>query len=118
MEEQNIENYNAQLRKGALDFCILLIIARGEAYASDIIQELREADLIVVEGTIYPLLSRLKTAELLSYTWAESPLGPPRKYYTLTEKGKAALKQLTENWKNFSQSINSLIKNNEKNHNH
>jgi PadR family transcriptional regulator, regulatory protein PadR len=117
MDIQNIENHKAQLRKGALDFCILLVIGEGEAYTSDIIAELQEANLIVVEGTLYPLLSRLRSAGLLDYNWVESPSGPPRKYYRLTKDGQKTLDQLKENWKSFSQSINTLIKKHEKDSN-
>jgi PadR family transcriptional regulator PadR len=103
------------MRKGLLEYCILLIIARGEMYASDILKELKTADLIVVEGTLYPLLSRLKTSGLLNYTWAESNEGPPRKYYTLTEKGKKNLEILNTSWKTLTSSINSLSTYYEKN---
>lgn len=106
----NLENVKAQMRKGSLEFCILLIISKGEVYASDILKELKNADLIVVEGTLYPLLSRLKGLELLNYTWKESEEGPPRKYYTLTEKGEKNLEQLKQTWSKLKQSINSLIK--------
>lgn len=115
VETSNLENTQSQMRKGLLEYCILLIIARGETYASDILKELKTADLIVVEGTLYPLLSRLKTAELLRYTWAESSEGPPRKYYTLTEKGEKTLTHLTHTWKALSTSINLLVKKYEKN---
>ena len=111
-EEQNIENTKAQMRKGSLEFCILLIISKGEVYASDILKELKKSDLIVVEGTLYPLLSRLKSLELLNYTWKESESGPPRKYYTLTGKGKETLEQLKKTWHELTKSISSLIKNN------
>jgi PadR family transcriptional regulator, regulatory protein PadR len=114
-EEQNmdnLENTKAQMRKGSLEFCILLIISKGEVYASDILKELKRSDLIVVEGTLYPLLSRLKGLELLNYKWIESESGPPRKYYTLTEKGRETLEQLKHTWNHLTKSINSLIKNN------
>jgi PadR family transcriptional regulator PadR len=114
LEELSSENTQSQMRKGLLEYCILLIIARGEMYASDILKELKTADLIVVEGTLYPLLSRLKTSGLLNYTWAESNEGPPRKYYTLTEKGKKVLTTLTQTWKALSTSINLLVKKYEK----
>jgi PadR family transcriptional regulator, regulatory protein PadR len=103
------ENAKAQMRKGTLEFCILLLISRKEVYASDILQSLKDADLIVVEGTLYPLLSRLKNADLLSYEWRESKSGPPRKYYTLTKKGKDVLKELTDTWKSLNASIHSLL---------
>lgn len=107
----DIENTQAQMRKGTLEFIILLIISREPVYASDIIKVLKEAKLLVVEGTLYPLLSRLKNSELLDYSWQESKSGPPRKYYTLTDKGQETLKQLTTTWENLNNSINSLIKN-------
>lgn len=110
----NLENTKAQMRKGILEFCTLLIIGRGEVYASDILAELKRANLLVVEGTLYPLLSRLKTLGYVTYTWRESKAGPPRKYYSLTERGKDAREQLTASWKSLSHSINSLIKNDEK----
>jgi PadR family transcriptional regulator, regulatory protein PadR len=94
----NIEKTNAQMRKGILEFCILLIIAEGEAYASDIIARLKEARLIVVEGTLYPLLTRLKNDGLLSYRWEESKSGPPRKYYEITEPGRTFLEELKKSW--------------------
>lgn len=108
--EISTENTKAQMRKGILEFCILLIISRGKVYSSDILSELRDADLIVVEGTIYPLLSRLKNSGLLSYDWEESPSGPPRKYYSLTAKGEATLKELSKTWHTLSKSIGLLIK--------
>ena len=114
-EELSTENTQSQMRKGILEYCILLIIARGEMYASDILKELKTANLIVVEGTLYPLLNRLKTAGLLSYTWAESNEGPPRKYYSLTEKGKKNLELLNQSWQTLTSSINSLSKKYEKN---
>lgn len=98
------------MRKGVLEFCILLIISRGRVYASDILAELKSADLIVVEGTLYPLLSRLKYRGFLAYTWEESKSGPPRKYFTLTEKGADALRELTGTWNDLTRSINTLLK--------
>lgn len=109
-EQINTENTKAQMRKGLLEFCILLVISRGKVYSSDILEELRQADLIVVEGTIYPLLSRLKNSGLLSYDWEESPNGPPRKYYSLTMRGKDTLKHLSESWDALDRSVNSLIR--------
>ncbi|MDD4319023.1 MAG: PadR family transcriptional regulator [Candidatus Peribacteraceae bacterium] len=103
------DNAKAQMRKGILEFCAILIIAQGEVYASDILQKLREADLLVVEGTLYPILSRLKNDELVSYEWRESRNGPPRKYYTLTKKGKESLKDLTGTWNALTSSITSLL---------
>lgn len=104
------QNTKAQMRKGILEFCILLIISRGRAYASEILLELKNADLLVVEGTLYPLLSRLRTAGLLEHSWEESKSGPPRKYYTLTDKGKESLTDLKDTWHNLVSSIVSLSK--------
>ncbi len=106
----NLENTRAQMRKGLLEYCILLVISRQKAYASDIILALKQADLLVVEGTLYPLLSRLKNAGLLDYHWQESKSGPPRKYYELTSLGTSILKQLDGTWKNLQSSINALRK--------
>lgn len=94
-----VENTQTQMRKGILEYCILSIISRGEIYASDIIAELKKARLLVVEGTLYPLLTRLKNNELLSYIWKESNAGPPRKYYEITSAGKEVLKALDNTWK-------------------
>jgi len=93
------------MRKGILEYCVLLIISRGEIYASDIIAELKAAKLLVVEGTLYPLLTRLKNNGLLSYNWVESTSGPPRKYYTLTPEGTAMLGQLDVTWLELSFAI-------------
>jgi PadR family transcriptional regulator PadR len=112
----DIENTKAQMRKGLLEYCILLTIARQEeAYTSDILQELKLDNLLVVEGTLYPLLSRLKSEEMLEYSWKESKAGPPRKYYRLTPKGEQTLEALNETWHELSSSINSLYKKYEKN---
>ncbi|QJX49115.1 PadR family transcriptional regulator [Hymenobacter taeanensis] len=100
-----VENTQVQMRKGILEFCILEIIARGEVYASDMLEELTAARMIVVEGTLYPLLTRLKNASLLDYTWKESTSGPPRKYYTLTEAGQEFLHQLRLTWEEVQDSI-------------
>jgi len=106
----NINNTKQQMRKGILEFCILLIISEKAAYASDILKKLKKSDLIVVEGTIYPLLSRLKNSGLLNYKWKESKLGPQRKYYTLTKEGKSFLNKLAETWNSLDKSISKLIK--------
>ena len=100
-----LENTQVQMRKGILEFCILEIIARGEAYASDMLEELTSARMIVVEGTLYPLLTRLKNAALLDYVWKESTSGPPRKYYTLTAAGTEFLHQLRLTWEEVEDSI-------------
>ena len=94
----NIENTQAQMRKGVLEYCILSILQKGEAYPSEIIDDLKEGKLIVVEGTLYPLLTRLKNTGLLSYRWEESKSGPPRKYYHLTKIGEGFLKELEKTW--------------------
>ncbi len=86
------------MRKGILEYCILSIISRGEIYASDIIGELKKARLLVVEGTLYPLLTRLKNNGLLSYVWKESTSGPPRKYYQITPAGTDVLNKLDTTW--------------------
>ncbi|MEZ5071143.1 MAG: PadR family transcriptional regulator [Bacteroidales bacterium] len=104
----NIENTKAQMRKGILEYCILSILDKKDLYTSDIIQALKENDLIVVEGTLYPLLTRQKNAGLLAYRWEESPQGPPRKYYTLTEIGKTYLKELDKSWTSLINSVNSI----------
>jgi len=103
-----IENTKAQMRKGVLEFCILSILKDGEAYTSDILESLKDAKLLVVEGTIYPLLTRLKNAGLLSYRWEESTGGPPRKYYELTETGKLFLKELNTTWSELQQAVNRV----------
>lgn len=110
MSENIKENEASSMRKGMLEFIVLLVIARGPVYASDILAALKEAELIVVEGTLYPLLSRLKNDELVAYSWQESNEGPPRKYYTLTAKGKVALKNLRATWQKLNKSIQTLIK--------
>lgn len=103
------ENAKAQMRKGILEFCILLLVSKKALYASDLLKALKQADLIVVEGTLYPLLSRLKNAGLLGYEWRESKSGPPRKYYSLTAKGEASLRDLVATWTSLSDSIRSLL---------
>ena len=92
------DNVKAQMRKGILEYCILAILSREDSYAPKIIAELKEAEMIVVEGTLYPILTRQKNSGLLTYRWDESPQGPPRKYYTLTDKGREYLKTLDEAW--------------------
>lgn len=103
-----IENTKAQMRKGVLEFCILSVLKDGEAYTSDILETLKDAKMLVVEGTIYPLLTRLKNAGLLSYRWEESTSGPPRKYYELTETGKLFLTELNDTWAELEQAVNKV----------
>ena len=98
------------MSKGLLEYCVLHIISRGEVYTSDLIEELTQAQMIVVEGTLYPLLNRLKSAALVSYRWVESDAGPPRKYYSITEEGHVALKSLAATWKELVQSITQITK--------
>lgn len=104
----NLENTQAQMRKGILEYCILLVIARQDAYVPDIILQLKESKIIVVEGTIYPLLTRLKNTGLLSYRWEESPQGPPRKYYSITESGRQFLVKLENSWEEMALAIERL----------
>jgi PadR family transcriptional regulator PadR len=106
----NIENTQAQMRKGILEYCILSILKQREAYPSEILETLKKARLIVVEGTLYPLLTRLKNSEFLTYRWEESPSGPPRKYFTLTEKGKSFLKELDDTWEELNNAVKTITK--------
>ena len=103
-----IENTKAQMRKGVLEYCILSILRDGEAYTSDILETLKGAKMLVVEGTIYPLLTRLKNAGLLAYRWEESTSGPPRKYYALTETGKLFLNELNSTWSELQQAVKKV----------
>ena len=103
-----INNIKSQMRKGLLEYCILSIISREEAYASDILDTLKQANLLVVEGTLYPLLTRMKNEELLTYRWQESTSGPPRKYYALTEQGLELLAQLHEEWETIQKAVATI----------
>mgnify|MGYP003678757259 FL=1 len=102
----NVANTQIQMRKGLLEFCVLHIISRGEVYTSDLIDDLTQAQMIVVEGTLYPLLNRLKSASLVEYRWVESESGPPRKYYSITEEGKSFLGTLSNTWDSL---VNSTL---------
>lgn len=104
----NVDNIKAQMRKGILEYCILSILSRDDAYASQIIAELKQSEMIVVEGTLYPILTRQKNQGLLSYRWEESPQGPPRKYYTITEKGKTLLTELDKAWEEMVNQIRTI----------
>ena len=106
--ENITENVRSQMRKGVLEYCILSILAKEDAYPSSIITRLKEANMIVVEGTIYPLLIRQKNQGLLSYRWEESPQGPPRKYYTITDKGRDMLEQMDQAWKELVETIDGI----------
>lgn len=105
-----IENTQSQMRKGVLEYCILSIIKRNEAYPGDIIEEMRSAGLQLLEGTLYPLLNRLKNAEILSYRWVESTSGPPRKYFRLTAKGEQFYSQLEITWNELSEGVTAVIR--------
>ena len=111
-DKMNAENVKSQMRKGILEYCILLLLKKEPAYTSDLIQKLQEAKLIVVEGTLYPLLTRLKNSGLLSYQWVESTQGPPRKYYQLTEKGEQFLGELETSWEELTNTIMHIRNNN------
>lgn len=104
----NIDNLKSQMRKGMLEFSVLLLLRGGDAYASEIISRMKDARLIVMEGTLYPLLTRLKNDGLLTYRWEESPSGPPRKYYSITPLGHDFLRQLQTSWDEISHTINHL----------
>jgi PadR family transcriptional regulator PadR len=104
----DLENTKAQMRKGILEYCILSVLSRNSCYASDIIKELKDSKVIVVEGTLYPLLTRQKNAGLLSYRWEESSQGPPRKYYELTVEGRKYLSDLDRAWEELVESVNHI----------
>ena len=104
----NIENTQSQMRKGILEFCILSVIRRGEAYPSDIVEETKIAGLSLLEGTLYPLLTRLKNSGMLTYRWVESNSGPPRKYFSLTPEGEVFYKELESTWKELSNAVSLL----------
>ena len=107
----DIENSKAQMKKGVLELCILSIISKNDAYASDIIESMRNADLLIVEGTLYPLLTRLKNDGLLTYRWEESKSGPPRKYYTITPLGRDFLHELQGSWNELLASVSIVLQN-------
>lgn len=106
----NVENTKAQMRKGILEYCILEILSIKNAYAPDIIEEMKKAKMIVVEGTLYPLLTRLKNAGMLSYRWEESQQGPPRKYYELTDSGRNALMEMKQSWNEIVEAVETIRK--------
>lgn len=107
-EAINVDNIKAQMRKGILEYCILIILSKEDAYASSIIAQLKESQMIVVEGTLYPLLTRQKNQGLLSYRWEESTQGPPRKYYSITDRGKQVLAELNGVWTDLVDTIKSI----------
>ncbi|MDA0718568.1 MAG: PadR family transcriptional regulator [Bacteroidetes bacterium] len=104
----NIENTKAQMRKGVLEFCILSVLQDQEAYTSDLLQTLKSAKMLVVEGTVYPLLTRLKNSGLLQYRWEESTSGPPRKYYAITPEGQEFLSELKDTWIELQNAVDVL----------
>ena len=104
------ENIKSQMRKGVLEYCILSILSKKEAYASSMLEELKAADMLVVEGTIYPMLIRQKNQGLLTYRWEESPQGPPRKYYSITDKGREVLAQMDAEWTDIVKTIDTIKK--------
>lgn len=106
--ESATDNVRSQMRKGVLEYCILSILSQKEAYASSLLEELKAANMLVVEGTLYPLLIRQKNQGLLSYRWEESPQGPPRKYYVITDKGRAQLSEMDAAWQEMVESIQAL----------
>lgn len=106
----NIDNTQSQMRKGIHEFCILSIIRQGEAYPSDIAEKMRSANLSIVEGTLYPLLTRLKNAGMLNYRWVESSSGPPRKYFSLTPAGESFYQELATTWQELSDAVNTLTR--------
>lgn len=110
----NIENTQSQMRKGVLEFCILSIIKQGEAYPSDIIEKMKAANLHILEGTLYPLLTRLKNADFLTYRWVESNSGPPRKYFSLTEKGAKFYEELEATWNELANAVQAVTQSGEK----
>jgi PadR family transcriptional regulator, regulatory protein PadR len=105
------ENQKAQMRKGVLELCILSVISEKDAYASDILEKMKEAKLIIVEGTLYPLLTRLKNEGLTTYRWEESKTGPPRKYFQITEIGKQLLNELRSSWNELVSAVNTITNN-------
>lgn len=104
----DIQNTQSQMRKGVLEFCILSIIRQGEVYPSDLVDRMKAANLHILEGTLYPLLTRLKNAELLTYRWVESNSGPPRKYFVMTEKGLTFYSELERTWKELADAVQVL----------
>lgn len=108
----NVDNTQSQMRKGILEFCILSIIRRREAYPSDIVAEMREAHFQILEGTLYPLLTRLKNAGMLNYRWVESSSGPPRKYFSLTEQGLQFYEELQQTWQELQQAVDRITQKN------
>jgi len=110
----DIQNTQSQMRKGVLEFCILSVISQGEVYPSDIVDKMKAANLSILEGTLYPLLTRLKNAGYLSYRWVESNSGPPRKYFVMTDEGHAFYEALESTWKELADAVHALTQPSEK----
>ncbi|MBS1639590.1 MAG: PadR family transcriptional regulator [Bacteroidetes bacterium] len=108
----DIQNTQSQMRKGVLEFCILSIIKKGEVYPSDIVEQMKKANLHILEGTLYPLLTRLKNAGLLTYRWVESNSGPPRKYFVMTDTGLAFYEELARTWNELADAVNAITQTN------
>jgi PadR family transcriptional regulator PadR len=108
----DIQNTQSQMRKGVLEFCILSIIKQGEVYPSDIVEKMKTANLQILEGTLYPLLTRLKNAGYLTYRWVESISGPPRKYFIMTDEGLTFYAELERTWKELADAVQSLTQQN------
>lgn len=104
----DIQNTQSQMRKGVLEFCILSVISKGEVYPSDIAEKMKAAGLQILEGTLYPLLTRLKNAELLTYRWVESNSGPPRKYFVMTDKGLTFYAELERTWRELADAVHAI----------
>lgn len=111
----NVENTKAQMRKGVLEFCILSVLSDGEHYPTEIMEKMKDARLLIVEGTLYPLLTRLKNEGLLHYRWVESASGPPRKYFTLTDQGRQFLNELLDSWDELTTAVNQIVSKTRKN---
>lgn len=108
----NLDNTQSQMKKGILEFCILSVIKKGEAYPSDIVEEMKQANMQILEGTLYPLLTRLKNSGMLSYRWVESSSGPPRKYFSLTDKGQVFYSELEKTWRDLANGVERVINGN------
>jgi PadR family transcriptional regulator PadR len=113
-DSYNLDTIKSQMRRGTLEMVVLLIISGGDVYAADILKELKTQDMIVVEGTLYPLLSRMRRAGIVQYEWRESETGPPRKYYRLSDLGKKILQELKTSWNQTKKTITQLAKKYEK----
>lgn len=110
MEPAQTRNVMSQLRRGTVEYCVLALLRDGERYGFELVRELAEVDgLVTSEGTIYPLLTRLRKDELVTTFWQESESGPPRRYYRLTPAGDAALADFTKEWGRFRDSVDAIL---------